>query len=198
MAGGQSRRFGGEDKAFLIFQGETFIERIAKQSLSVSDDVILVIGKKETSRFENLFPGKVRIVKDSYDLGSPVSGILTACDLVKHSYLVVLGCDMPLVRASVLKMMGSAAGSHSAAVPTWEDGKKEPLCSVYNAAEYMVAAREAVNANAKGCLKVLEFLQDVVPVPVSEIRKLDPRLESLSNINSKEDLDALSAATFSR
>ena len=182
----------GEDKAFLNLNGLPFITKISNQMLLVSDDVLVVIGSKDEKRFADNVRGNVTVAKDKYHFGTPVSGMLTACELVKHPYIAFVGCDMPLVRAGVIKYLYECALGHSAAVPMWENGQTEPLCSVYNVEKFREAALHAEKRNARGCKRVIDFLQDANFVPVFDLRRIDPNLESLRNINSREDLKSLS------
>src|SRR5271166_1090294 len=92
LAGGRSARMRGEDKAFLVLNGLPFITRISDQMLLVSDDVLLVIGNKDEKRFANTVSENVGIAKDAYDFGTPVSGMLTACELAKYPYIAFVGC----------------------------------------------------------------------------------------------------------
>jgi molybdenum cofactor guanylyltransferase len=191
LAGGDSTRMQGEDKAFIKWKDMPFIRKISNQMLQVSDDVLVVIGNKDEKRFTENLPRDVVVSKDRYNFGTPVSGMLSACELAKHPYIAIVGCDMPLIRASVIRYLNECALGHSAAVPKWENGETEPLCSVYKVEEFKRAALQAERQSAMGCKEVIEYLQDVNFVPVFNLRKIDPKLESLRNINSREDLNSL-------
>ena len=108
--------------------------------LQVSDDVLVVIGSKDEKRFLDKVPGNAIVAKDRYHFGTPVSGMLTACELVKHPYIAFVGCDMPLVPAGEIKYLYECALGHSAAVPVWENRETEPLCSVYDVEKFKGAA----------------------------------------------------------
>jgi len=169
LAGGHSMRMQGKDKAFLSLNGLPFIRLISNQMLQVSDDVLVLIGSKDEKRFTDNVSENVIVAKDRYNFGTPVSGMLTACELVKNLYIAFVGCDMPLVRAGVIKYLHERALGHSAAVPMWESGETEPLCSVI-ISKSSSATLQAERQNAKGCKKVIEYLQDVSFVPASDRR----------------------------
>ena len=191
LAGGRSTRMRGEDKAFLRWNDVPFITKISNQMLQVSDDVFVLIGNKDEKRFVDNISKNVSVAKDSYDFGTPVSGMLTACELAKRPYIAFVGCDMPLLRADVMMYLHDCSLGHSAAVPMWENGATEPLCSVYNVEQFKIAALQAEKEKARGCNKLIEYLRDVVFVSVLDLRGIDPKLESLRNINSIEDLNSL-------
>lgn len=48
--------------------------------------------------------------------------------------LFVTACDMPYITCKVIRFLHACAKDYDAAVPTWEDGKFEPLCAVYRRA----------------------------------------------------------------
>ena len=180
----------GKDKAFLTLNGIPFITIVSAELSKVCDDVLVVIGNKEEAGFREALPrDSVLVVKDNYDFKNPVSGILTACELAKNPYIALIGCDMPLIRSEVIAYLYLSALEHSAAVPIWEDGRREPLCSVYNAKQFREAARRMDRIG--GCAEMLGYLENLVLVPVSSIRRIDPQLDSLKNINSKADYDSL-------
>ncbi|HUI85991.1 MAG TPA: molybdenum cofactor guanylyltransferase [Nitrososphaerales archaeon] len=190
LAGGQSRRMGA-DKAFLTLHGRPFISLIVEEASKVSDDVIVMIGRKEESRFREAVGGAARVSADSTYLTNPMGGIVSALPLVTNEYSAFLACDTPFVKADVIRLLWESAKGRDAAVPAWEDGRIEPLCAVYSVAALRVAIDRALAGNKQSLAEMIGLLRRVDFVKVDELREVDPDLQSFKNYNSREEFDAL-------
>jgi len=193
LAGGESSRM-GSDKAFLVHRGRAFISGIAAQMSRVSDDVVVMTGKKDVRLFEPLLDKEVRIFEDSEYVSNPLGGILSGLEHVRNANTALLACDAPLVRAEVIRQLSSMLGSHAAAVPIWEKGvisSMEPLCAVYRVGQAKKAASAALEGTRKTVMQMVTLMDDVLYVDVSLLRKTDPSLDSLVDVNTRDDFAAL-------
>lgn len=190
LAGGKSSRM-GEDKAFLTLRGVPFVRMITDELKKTAGDVSVVIGKKERKRFESVVDSDIRIISDKYDLGNPMGGMLSACEQVRESYCAFVGCDTPLLKAGVIEYLARRAIGHSAALPIWETGDIEPLCSIYDVKETERAGLQALQAGKIGCKNLISYLGDPVYVEVNTLKPMDPTLVSFNNINLREDYEEL-------
>ncbi|MDA4111589.1 MAG: molybdenum cofactor guanylyltransferase [Thaumarchaeota archaeon] len=186
LAGGKSQRM-GSDKAFLIYRGKSFVQLIVEEMMKISNDTIVVIGQKGEDNFRDVLDRSVRILKDELELGNPIGGMITGFSHAKYRYAAVLACDSPLVKHAVIKYLCDSAQEHSASVPIWENNDTEPLCAVYDLEQALIAVTKVLRLGKMGPKNLLAQLADVNYVPVSRIREYDPLLESLVNINSRED-----------
>lgn len=199
LAGGESKRM-GSDKAFLLHEGRPFISAIASEMRMVSDDVIVMIGRKRREDFEAALGTEVRVYNDDQYLGNPVGGILSSFAHAKHSSAVVVACDSPLVKAAVIGYLFQALQAHSAAVPLWEDENKmtmEPLCAVYDVAEAKRALLQVIHEEKVTPKRMVLLLEDVLYVDVSQLRLVDPMLDSLVNVNTQGEYVALARREYS-
>jgi molybdopterin-guanine dinucleotide biosynthesis protein A len=80
---------------------------------------------------------------------------------------------------------------NSAAIPIWENNDAEPLCAVYELEQAQQAVAKELRLGKLGPKNLVAQLAAVNYVPVSKIREYDPLLESLVNINSREDYSRL-------
>ncbi|MDG6996161.1 MAG: molybdenum cofactor guanylyltransferase [Nitrososphaerota archaeon] len=194
LAGGKSQRM-GSDKAFLQLGQRSFISILVEEMLSVSDDLIVVIGTKSPKRFtKEIKDERVRFANDWNYLENPLGGMLTGFRISNSEYAAVVACDSPLVRKGLLRCLFSAARGHDAAVPIWDTEHKlsmEPLCAVYNVSSMKKEIDNSLRKGVSGCKHVVLSLQDVNYVPVSDLRQYDPCLISLRNINTKSDYEEL-------
>ena len=189
LAGGRSERM-GTDKAFLLLGRRTFISIIVEAVSGISDDVVVVIGKKNPEPFmKEIADNKVRVVNDSNCIANPSGGILTGLEAATSKYAAVVACDLPLVKGNFLDDLFVAAKGHDAAIPVWNPNdllSMEPLCAVYRVAS-MIKATKDLAKGAAGPKRAVLTLPDVNYVPVSELRRQDPELGSLRNINTEMD-----------
>jgi len=190
LAGGLSKRM-GTDKAFLEYRGRPFVSVIAEEMFKVSSEVLVVIGRKEESKFRSVLDKRAKVINDSYDFVNPMAGMLSAFPRVSKDYVAFVGCDAPLMKASVIEFLHRAAIGHSGAVPRWENGQIEPLCAVYNASQAEKAGLEALARREVGCSYLIALLKDVNYVQVEGLRRFDPNLAFLRNVNFREDYLAL-------
>jgi molybdopterin-guanine dinucleotide biosynthesis protein A len=110
LAGGLSRRMGGDDKVLLAFEGLTLLEHVAQRLASQCEGVLLN-ANRNLSRFETMpFP----IVPDSIagHLG-PLAGILTALDwTAAHrpgiEWVVSVPGDTPFIPQDLIRKLHEA------------------------------------------------------------------------------------------
>ncbi len=195
LAGGKSSRM-GRDKAFLEYDPGSFIYRIASEMLKISDDLMVVIGKKDKTQFEHALEGlkgdgpedafdqRLRILNDQYDLQNPLGGMLTGFVNARNRYAAIVGCDMPLIKSSVFEYLYSHVFGYDCCIPINEENHNvEPLCSVYNVKRSIEASFLAIEDGKVGPKHFVSYLSRVNYVPISKIRAIDPNLDSIVNIN---------------
>lgn len=193
LAGGQNSRMGSE-KAFLLHQGRAFVSTIAAQMSRVSDDVVVMTGEKDARRFIPFLEADVRVFKDDRYLSNPLGGIMSGLGHVKHARTALLACDAPLLKAEVIGMLSDLLGDHPAAVPVREiddASTMEPLCAVYRVAEAKEAAAQALQDARKTAKRMVTLMGDVLYVDASHLRQVDPSLDSLVDINTREEYQLL-------
>lgn len=181
----------GTDKAFLPYKGRPFVTIIAEEMLKISSDVLVVIGNKDESNFRKVLDDRIRVVPDSRYLTNPMGGMLSTFGEVRNDYVAFVACDVPLMKSEVIRFLYESAGGHSAAVPRWETGEIEPLCAVYNVRQSEEAGLKTLNGGTVSCGRLVAELRDVNFVPVSDLRRFEPGLAFLRNVNHREDFLAL-------
>ena len=107
---------------------------------------------------------------------------------MSSEYAIVLGCDMPFVDSKVVSYLFDQARGYDAAVPIWPNGYIEPLHAVYRVELASKVAIENIGSRRYRLRSLIEKLSTNF-VEVESLRKLDPALLTLSNVNSAEDLE---------
>ncbi|MHB8732463.1 MAG: molybdenum cofactor guanylyltransferase [bacterium] len=172
LAGGESRRM-GRDKAFLPFGGTTLVERVAARLREAGADVLVVTNDPEP--YEAL---GLRTVPDALPERRSLVGIYTA---VRHAGgpAFVCGCDMPFLCPPLIRHMDGLARSADVVIPRVRD--YEPLHAVYTPAclEPITRVLAAGDRNADLLREVNARVLDA-----DELRRFDPDLQSLVNVNT--------------
>lgn len=181
MAGGKSRRMGA-DKAWLdVGDGRPIVQRVIDVLSEVADDVLIVANDE---RYAALGP---RVVPDRWPEGGALGGIGTGIGAAEHERVLVVACDMPFLRAPLLRYLVERSDGVDAVVPRIA-GEHETMHALYTKACLAPIER----ALAAGKMRVISFFDEVHVRALDEhdLRPLDPGLRSFTNVNTPEELAA--------
>lgn len=94
LAGGQSRRMGGEDKGLLLFHGQPLYQHIL-QRLRPQVDRLLISANRNVEQYRR---SGVAVVSDTLpDFPGPLAGVLSALRAIETDWAVFCACDTPFV-----------------------------------------------------------------------------------------------------
>jgi molybdopterin-guanine dinucleotide biosynthesis protein A len=193
LAGGVSRRM-GTDKALLRAEagGPTLIEAVLSRLQRAGfNEPLLITGTPESYSFLGL-----RAVPDEVPGAGPLAGILSALLQAGSPRVLIVACDMPLLNPDLLRHMAGIPEDYGVLVPRWIDqagnARIEPLHAIYTARCIDPIKRRL----ATGRRQVFGLYDDVSVryIEESEMRLLDPRLESICNVNTPEEWRAITQA----
>ena len=187
LCGGRSTRM-GQDKASLRCGDETLLERAVRVVKEVADEVIVVarpVEDRDTGGGNPVLGLPVVLVHDPIaDLG-PLAGIAAGLSASTTDLNIVIACDMPLIRAAVLRRLLDLRGNADICLAVI-DGRASPLCAVYRSS-VAVAARQLLAAGERRVMRLLDQVQ-TKRVDAAVFRDLDPDLDSFLSCNTPEDL----------
>ena len=187
LCGGRSTRM-GQDKASLRCGDETLLERAVRVVKEVADEVIVVarpVEDRDTGGGNPFFGLPVVLVHDPIaDLG-PLAGIAAGLSASTTDLNIVIACDMPLIRAAVLRRLLDLRGNADICLAVI-DGRASPLCAVYRSS-VAVAAQQLLAAGERRVMRLLDQVQ-TKRVDAAVFRDLDPDLDSFLSCNTPEDL----------
>jgi molybdopterin-guanine dinucleotide biosynthesis protein A len=189
LAGGKSSRM-GENKAFLMLDKQTFIERILSQLTHFSEVLI----SAASGMTELYAPFDVPVIEDLYAERGPIGGLYTALKSCRSPYLLAIGCDKPFFEQGLGEYLAELApggvkgrgGDYDAVVPVSRDGRLQPLCAVYakTCAEFLRGRILAGNYRMTAALECMRtFRVSLADTPFPE--------QVLSNINTPEEYRAI-------
>lgn len=161
LAGGKSSRM-GTDKAFLNFNGETFLERAVGSLQTVCRKrARVVINETQFGEFNRRLPGLEYVFDINAECG-PVGGIHAAVKDCETEYAIILACDLPFIGAETIARLARLASdpeNFSAVVPRQSDGRVQPLCAVYRRRACLPAVENLLKRNKTPSMR--DFLQTV-------------------------------------
>ncbi len=183
LAGGQSRRM-GEDKPFIQLGEHSLIERVAEALAAVFSEVIIVASEKSLSdhRYEDL---PFRVFSDQIKNVGPMGGLETALQSVSGKNVFIAAADMPFLSPKVIQAMLPFSSQYDLVIPQLA-GRSHPLHAFYSQ-----NCLPAIQARIKSKHWALHRLKDEVTsylFPEAAFRAIDPKLQSVININTPEDL----------
>ena len=185
LAGGFGRRL-GRDKATCAAAGRPLLHWTALAAAEATDDIVVV--RREDQEFPPAPGAPWREVCDRRSERGPLAGLEAALERVAHDTAVLVACDMPLVRAEVLTAVAAASEGRGVeiAMPV-VGGYAQPLLAAYRRS--VAGHVRALLDEGEGRLRALLPLVEHVLIAEEDLRRRDPELESLTNVNRVEDLE---------
>lgn len=195
LTGGKGRRLGKVEKALLVFEGKTLLERLLDTLFLSVDEIILSVRDKTQQEVMNpilkKYPAcKIRFCFDTLDDVGPLEGIRAGLLEASHNYAFVCACDMPFVNRKVVDLLLEKAEGHDVALPQHNARMFESLHAVYSK-KLIPEIEKVLGRGDRFVLAPVFELEDVVYVDVSEIRGIDPELLTFANINTVEDIERI-------
>jgi molybdopterin-guanine dinucleotide biosynthesis protein A len=173
LAGGKSTRM-GTNKSLLKIGGLTIIERVINLMRGLFQEVILITNQSEEFSFL-----KLPMQEDIHNNTGPLAGIHSALVHTKTEKNFIISCDMPLMRADVIKFLVEYPTDKLITIAK-ADKFLQQLCGVYyksllptieNIIEKNNAPGDERNPvqNKRGC-SVLELVNNV-PAEIIDIEE---------------------------
>jgi molybdopterin-guanine dinucleotide biosynthesis protein A len=184
LAGGQSRRM-GRPKALLRLtpDGPTFIELARDALATVCAEVIVVINAPVTYAFLGC-----RMTADQFPGLGGLAGIQAGLVASAHEHNLIVACDMPFLSPALLAAMAAEPRDYDVLIPRRADGELETMHAIYSRA----CLEPITEQLAAGGGRVIAFFPRVRVRYLDEswLRRYDPDLRSLDNLNTPEELAA--------
>lgn len=181
LAGGASSRM-GVDKAALLLGSRTLLGTVLERLAPYATDRIVVARAGQPLP---PLPAGVRIAHDDPPGRGPLGGLAQGLRAAQHEVVLVSACDTPLLAAAVLDLLLERLGRAAGAVAV-AGGVLQPMASVLRREVHEVAER-LLAAGQRRPLDLLEAIA-AVQVPEADLRRVDPALRHLHNINTRADL----------
>lgn len=190
LAGGRSSRM-GRDKASLLFDGVTLLQRTAAALAEVADEVVIVRAPGQRLPPLDLAVPIVE-AEDPVEGEGPLVGIAAGLRAASAPVAVVVAVDMPFLQSALLRLLAErvAAGARWA-LPIAE-GRPQPLCSAF-ATSSLPVLEAHVAAGDRAPMAAARDL-DVERVEADVWREADAAGRSFLNVNTPEEYEAAQRA----
>lgn len=179
----------GGEKGLTMLDSKPLITHVIDRLRPVTDEIIIVVSSEIQK--EKYFAFGVRAVVDKLKGETPIVGAYSGFTEAQGDYAFMTGCDQPLINTATVKLLFSEAEGHEAATPTWPNGWVEPLHTVYRAKPAAECAYRLIISGEKRLRIILRSLNDVKFVPIDTLKELDPKLLTLIDVDTEEDLQRL-------
>ena len=186
LAGGSSRRFGG-DKLAATVRGRPMLDHAILAVAAVAGEV-LVAGSAGPERLPEAPATAVRRIPDAHPGAGPLAALATALLEVRHRTVIVVGGDMPDLAPAVLALLPATMERNGAqAALLAAGGRSAPLPAALDVAAAAPVARAALDGGASSLRALLDRLV-VTVVDEPAWRALDPDGATLRDVDEASDL----------
>ncbi len=181
LAGGENKRFNGNNKSFARIDGRTIFERIHHLFKQMFDEIILV-----TNDPLKYLDYDLAIATDHYSARSSLNGLHAGLFAASGSHAFCVACDTPFIKKELVELVvGEIRSNRDIVIPETSKGF-EPLFAVYSKSCLKPMAYQLENDLLK--LQGLFHRVRVKKIPEGRLREIDPELTSFFNVNTPEDL----------
>jgi molybdopterin-guanine dinucleotide biosynthesis protein A len=191
LAGGDSERFGDDDKALADLDGRPLLAHVLDAvTLATDERPMLAVasegdGERLTRALE-LGTDDLTVVTDDPSLDGPLAGLLGAARRSESPWLLVCGCDMPLVSAETLGVLIARAHDGVDAVVPVVDGHDQPMLALYDRKRVLDLAPELAGQGPRALLDLLDSVERIDATGVDA-----PLANAVTNVNTRAELDAV-------
>ena len=121
LAGGESRRMGGEDKGLRVLGGRPMIEQVI-DALRPQVGSLLINANRNIKRYQAY--GYPVLPDADYPGAGPLAGILSALRAAETPLLATVPCDTPFLPADLVARLYDAMITHNAPLACAHDGQR--------------------------------------------------------------------------
>lgn len=180
LAGGKGKRMGGQNKALIRLEQQTFLVRL-EQALAGFDEKLISLQDPSWLGVSAFTP----VVDEHTDLG-PMEGLRCALSACRSDALLVVACDMPLFSEALAQALIKAGEEYDMIICRDSAGWLHPLCGIYSR-RCLPVIEELI---ARGHYKLLNIM-DMVPSTTFSLDASGFSDELLCNVNTPEALASL-------
>ena len=188
LAGGGSTRIDG-DKGLRLLRGEALINHVIRKVDRFTDEIVVVVASKQQERsYKKNINEKVKILVDLYPSGSPLVGAVTGFSQAKGAHALVTGCDMPFISPEAINFLFDNVDDYDGVVFQWPNEWIEPLFAIYRVKAALKVGLNLLRKENYRLRFILNLMPNVNKIPIKYLRKIDPKLLSLFDADTEENL----------
>ena len=181
LAGGASRRMGGNHKGNLTFQGQTFQERIISELKKEAETVWISYGREKRGEHTDC-----PAVMDIYQDCGPIVGIHAGLSYCENELVMVSSCDLPYLKIELYQWLygrllrEEGNGNHYEGIVSMSGERVHPLTAIYRKTAAVIALEQIQKGNYR--------LRDLAADPrILKVSVPDEMAFMLTNVNTIEE-----------
>lgn len=172
---------GGRDKGLVELNNQPFVEHALKIVRPYSDDLIISCNRNQ--QFYRNY-SDILVTDPSDDFPGPLAGIQAGLERAKHSALLVIPCDTPMIPNDLPLQLFDAFDKQPDSISVVNDGERlQPLHAIIPV-QHLDSLNEFMKGNRRGVIHWYKqhSLQEV---------DYQGQAEFFTNINRLEELQAI-------
>ena len=150
LAGGGSTRFGGVDKAMLVLDGVSLLDRVLTATAAATETV--VVGAVRTTY------RPVQWTLEEPPAGGPVAGLAAGLAYGVAPVVVVVSCDLPWITADDVAKLVDGLGDHNGLGLRDTAGQEQQLAAAYRRTALAAAIAQVGDPRDKSVRRTLAGL----------------------------------------
>ena len=181
LAGGKNSRLPGKKKTFQKVGDSMIIENIYDLFSSLFKEVIIVVN--EPLDFVEL---DLSIVTDIFPSKCALAGLHAGLFYASFPHIYATACDTPFVNRSIVEhIVDQIEPGYDVIIPRTDDGL-ESLFAIYSKDCLPLIEKNL----EKNIFMIKKFFRKkkVKEIPAEQLKKIDPAMQFIFNINTPEDL----------
>jgi molybdopterin-guanine dinucleotide biosynthesis protein A len=185
LCGGQSSRM-GRAKAWLSFGNELMLPRVVRLLSEAAAPIVVVAAAGQQVP---VLPPEIEIVRDPKPGRGPLQGLTAGLEALRDraDAAYVSSCDVPFLQPAFVSRLIELLDDFAICVPE-VGGYRHPLAAVYRVGVAAAAARLLAEDRLRPTFLFEECLTRIVRP--EELADVDPRFQSLRNLNTPADYAA--------
>ena len=183
MAGGKSRRMGGQDKAFVLLNEKPMLSHVIDRLNKQTNNIVLN-SNKNPEVFKSF---KIKVMSDTVkDFPGPLAGVLSGMEWFninnkKIKWVLSVPIDSPFFPLDLIKKLHFSLKNSNKLIAVAKSNKKiHPVFALWNMS-LLNPIKNAINNDIR---KIDLFTEPYQPQVVDFVSRIDP----FFNINTPEDL----------
>jgi molybdopterin-guanine dinucleotide biosynthesis protein A len=189
LVGGRSSRL-GQDKALVELEGVKLAERAAATlSEALSPRSVSLVAANEEQFGTGTFKPSLRRISDIYPGKGATGALHVAVSSAATEWAAVLACDLPFVTTELIRRLAATISKDvDAVVPVQADGRIQPLCAFYRAANCREYLEEVLGRTELPPLAAITQSLRTCSIGHDEISDMPGSEHFFLNINTADDL----------
>ncbi|MDQ6974698.1 MAG: molybdenum cofactor guanylyltransferase [Mariprofundaceae bacterium] len=178
LAGGASKRM-GQDKASLIFNGQTLLARAEQHLQPLFEHVVVSVRQH---RSDTHLPQ----ILDQHESRAPILGIHAALKHVKTDWICVVAVDMPFVSPDLLCFMADNRNHHDAVLAE-VGGTLQPLLAFYHQHACLPIMQTRIAHHQRSLIRLIPHIHAKI-LHENALKPWDTALQSFIDFDTATDM----------